>query len=114
MPHDSRHGYVDPRRVNNAARQAARRRVLASYDICAICDRPVDKTLKWPDPWSAEVDEIIPVSKGGSPTDMRNLALVHRRCNQFKSDKSIEWARQAVRGKTTAKPTSIPFTASSW
>ena len=115
MPHDSKHGYKDPRRVNDAARRAARRRVLAAYDRCAICDQLIDKTLKFPDPWSPEVDEIIPVSKGGSPTDLRNLCLTHRRCNQLKSDKSLEWARRAVRGiEPTCKPTSTPFRSSDW
>ena len=115
MPHDYRTGYKDPRRVNDAARRSARRRVLATYDRCAICDQPVDKTRRFPDPWSPEVDEIIPVSKGGSPTDLRNLCLTHRRCNQLKSDKSLDWARRAVRGiEPSCKPTSTPFKASDW
>ncbi|WP_257616789.1 HNH endonuclease [Bifidobacterium catenulatum] len=42
---------------------------------------------------SAEVDEIIPVSRGGSATDLRNLEKVHRCCNQLKSDKNLAWTR---------------------
>ncbi len=37
---------------------------------------------------SAEVDEIIPVSKGGDPLDIRNCQLVHRVCNQRKGNGS--------------------------
>ena len=80
-----------------------------------VCGRPVDKTIPWPDPWSAEVDEVIPVSKGGSATDLRNLALIHRCHNQLKSDHSLEWARNAVKGHNAqARLTSIPFRSSTW
>ena len=57
------------------------------YDVCAICGRPVDKSLPVYHPLSAEVDEIVPVSRGGSPYDMDNLQLTHRRCNRLKSNK---------------------------
>jgi 5-methylcytosine-specific restriction endonuclease McrA len=33
-------------------------------------------------PESPEVDEIIPVSKGGDPYDRKNCRLTHRLCNQ--------------------------------
>jgi 5-methylcytosine-specific restriction endonuclease McrA len=36
---------------------------------------------------SAEVDEIVPFSLGGSPTDKGNVQLVHRICNQKKSNR---------------------------
>lgn len=109
-----RPGYIDPRRINRAARTAARRRVIAGASVCGICGRPLDHAVKWPDPWSIEVDEMIPVSRGGSPTDLRNLQAVHRRCNELKSDKSLEWARRAARGEPVVKPTRVPFVASSW
>lgn len=64
-----------------------RKRVLASQDICGICGRPVDKSLKFPDPMSAVIDHIIPVTKGGSPDDIDNLQLAHMCCNRAKSDK---------------------------
>lgn len=57
----------NPRRANGHRRDILRRRVLAAYDVCAICGRPVDKTLRSPHPMSAEVDELIPVSRGGDP-----------------------------------------------
>jgi 5-methylcytosine-specific restriction endonuclease McrA len=58
-------------------------------DTCALCGKPVDKSLKTPHPMSPEVDEIIPVSLGGSPFEMGNLQLVHRICNQRKSNKIV-------------------------
>lgn len=58
---------ANPRRANGWRRDQLRRRVLAAYDTCAICGRPVDKTLRSPHPLSPEVDEIVPVSRGGDP-----------------------------------------------
>lgn len=66
-----------------------RRRVLATQTVCAICGKPVDFSLKFPHPLSATVDHIIPVSKGGHPSDISNLQLAHRYCNRLKSDKLI-------------------------
>ena len=80
--------YPNPRRTNGARRDAIRRWVLATQDHCALCGKPVDKSLRTPHPMSAEVDEIIPVSKGGSPYDRDNVQLTHRSCNQRKSNKT--------------------------
>lgn len=80
----------DPRKRNSKLRQDVRRRVLAMYDHCAICGREVDKTLPQYDPLAPEVDEIIPVSRGGSPYDLDNLQLTHRVCNQKKGAKMPE------------------------
>ena len=61
-----------------------RKIILATQSICAICGKPVDKTLKSPDPMSASVDHIIPIAKGGHPCDLDNLQLAHRSCNRAK------------------------------
>jgi 5-methylcytosine-specific restriction endonuclease McrA len=67
--------------------EANRKLILASQELCAICGKPVDKSLKSPDPMSATVDHIIPIAKGGHPSDISNLQLAHRICNRAKSDK---------------------------
>ena len=105
----------NPRRANGHRRDMLRRRVLAAYDTCAICGKPVDKTLKSPHPMSAEVDELIPVSRGGDPLSFNNCRLTHRRCNRIKSDKTDAYARAHLVG-TAAQPkaTSIPFESSDW
>lgn len=72
---------------NRGAFEKARRRVLATQTICGICGKPVDFSYKFPHPLSPTVDHIIPVSKGGHPSDMDNLQLAHRCCNREKSDK---------------------------
>lgn len=64
-----------------------RRRVLASQTVCGICGKPVDFSLKYPHPLSPCVDHIIPVARGGHPSDMSNLQLAHWCCNRQKSDK---------------------------
>lgn len=62
--------------------------ILATRDTCGICGLPVDFGYKAPHPLSPTVDHIIPVSKGGHPSDMANLQLAHRWCNRWKGDKS--------------------------
>lgn len=64
-----------------------RKRIFATQTVCAICGKPVDFSLKSPHPLSATVDHIIPVAKGGHPSDITNLQLAHRCCNRQKSDK---------------------------
>ena len=64
---------------------------------CPLCKRPIDYSLDWyidpkdgkrkRHPMSPEIDEIVPVSLGGSPTDPRNLRVVHRLCNQRRGNK---------------------------
>lgn len=72
----------NPRRSNSTKRNALRKRVLREEDTCGICFKPVDVTLPHGTPESPEVDEIIPVSKGGDPYDRKNCRLTHRLCNQ--------------------------------
>ena len=64
-----------------------RKRILATQDTCSICGGPVDKSLKYPHPLSAVIDHIVPISKGGHPSDIKNLALAHNQCNIKKTDK---------------------------
>lgn len=36
--------------------------------VCRLCDRPIDQTLKWPEPFSASLDHTMPLSAGGEHT----------------------------------------------
>ena len=58
--------------------------ILATQNCCAICGRPVNFELKYPDPMCATVDHIIPIAKGGHPSDLDNLQLAHFKCNKKK------------------------------
>lgn len=75
---------------NRAAFENARKKILATQTICGICGKPVDFSYRYPHPLSPTVDHIIPVSKGGHPSDLANLQLAHRCCNREKSDKLID------------------------
>lgn len=72
---------------NRGAYENARKKILATQTICGICGKPVDFSFKYPHPLSPTVDHIIPVARGGHPSDLSNLQLAHRCCNREKSDK---------------------------
>ena len=65
----------------------ARKKIFATQSVCAICGRPVNFGLRFPDPWSATVDHIVPISKGGNPADIANMQLAHLQCNRLKASK---------------------------
>ena len=54
---------------------------------CHICGLPIDYSLPAGHPLCYELDELVPISKGGSPRDFANTAPSHRCCNQWKSDR---------------------------
>ena len=78
---------------NRGAYEKARAKILKTQTICGICGKPVDFSLKYPHPLSPTVDHIVPVSKGGHPSDINNLQLAHRCCNRQKSDKVGDLSR---------------------
>jgi len=117
----------NPRNANGHRRRQLRTRVLAEEDRCALCGRPVDKTLAMhpgmhgprcqggdcpgcvPHPARPEVDEDVPISRGGSPYDRANTALMHRACNQWKSNRTLDEARAALTAGTKAtQPRTAP------
>lgn len=75
---------------NRGAFEAARQKILKTQTVCGICGKPVDFSYKYPHPLSPTVDHIIPVSKGGHPSDLANLQLAHRCCNREKADKLVK------------------------
>lgn len=52
---------------------------------CQICHEHVDKFTPYPNPKSASLDHIIPLSKGGTHT-IDNVQLSHMECNRDKYD----------------------------
>ena len=63
-----------------------RKRIYATQTLCGICGNPVDFKLKFPHPLSPCIDHIIPIARGGHPSDISNLQLAHFTCNRAKSD----------------------------
>lgn len=64
-----------------------KRKIYATQKLCGICGQPVDFSLRYPNPMSKTVDHIIPINRGGHPSDLDNLQLAHLSCNRQKSDK---------------------------
>lgn len=62
---------------------------------CGICHSPVDPALSHPDPMSASLDHIVPVSLGGAHR-RDNVQCSHLRCNIRKSNKIPERQRDAA------------------
>lgn len=75
---------------HRAAFERNKKKILATQDTCAICGKPVDKSLKFPHPMSPAIDHIIPIVHSGHPSDISNLQLAHLTCNRAKTDKLMK------------------------
>lgn len=53
---------------------------------CRLCGRPIDPEVAWPDPMSASVDHVVPLSRGGAHS-MGNVQSAHLGCNSSKGDR---------------------------
>ena len=80
---------TNPRYANGHARRQLRAWLKAQGAPCHICGRAIDYGLPAGHPLSFEVDEIVPVSRGGSPLDRANVAAAHRICNERRGNKPI-------------------------
>ena len=78
---------LDKKGAHRANYERNKKRILATQNICGICGDPVDMSLKHGHPMAATIDHIIPIAKGGHPSDIENLQLAHWTCNRQKSDK---------------------------
>lgn len=114
---------VNPRQSNGHRRRELVKRVLQRDSECALCGRLVDKSLTVirgqhsrrcrdhsacagcvPHPLRPEVDEDVPVSRGGSPYSLSNCALMHRSCNQWKSNLTLDEAKVKLRRLRSRPP----------
>ncbi len=64
-----------------------KKKILATQNVCGICGKPVDKNIPYPNPMSPCIDHIIPIDKGGHPSDIDNMQLAHMTCNRQKSNR---------------------------
>jgi len=51
---------------------------------CGLCRKRVRKSLRWPDPMSASLDHLVPISCGGEHV-RANVQLAHLGCNVRKN-----------------------------
>ena len=110
MPQGTPRNRPDHDGTHRLAFERNKRKILASQSVCGICGLPVDKTLKYPHPMSATVDHIIPINRGGHPSDMDNLQLAHWICNRQKSDKLGTVGQQEHKETGTSFPWSTDWT----
>ena len=95
--------------------EKSKKKILLTQDICGICGKPVDKSLKYPHPMCPTIDHIIPLNKGGHPFDTNNLQLAHFMCNRQKSDKIIDTTDKTLgRTKTDVLPNRILPQSCDW
>jgi 5-methylcytosine-specific restriction endonuclease McrA len=69
---------------------ALRSRVLSEQPWCSGCGIELDLSLPRTHPAAAQVDHIVPVSRGGALYDRANLTSMCRACNRTKSDRMPE------------------------
>ena len=48
--------------------------------VCGLCDESVPRDAVWPDPLSASLDHVVPLSRGGAHS-LENVQLAHLSCN---------------------------------
>lgn len=77
----------NPRRANGHRRSQLRLWWKAQGLPCAICGQEIDYDLPAGNPMSFEVDEIVPVSKGGDPLSKENTRPTHRLCNERRGNR---------------------------
>ncbi|WP_204207653.1 hypothetical protein [Collinsella sp. An7] len=88
------------------------KRVRALGQPCWICGLPIPLDAPAGTPLAFELDELLPVSKGGDPADMANTAPAHRCCNQWRSDRSVSAVgriRDEVRRRFGPWPSALAF-----
>jgi len=66
-------------------------------DDCHLCGLPAPATPRKPHPLGAEVDHVLPISRGGTH-DPENLALTHKTCNIAKGWSPRGMASRSRRG----------------
>lgn len=61
---------------------------------CGLCARPIDSRLTYPNPRSASLDHIVPISRGGDHV-RANVQAAHLGCNLAKGNR-VESAQQLL------------------
>jgi len=84
----------NPRYADYQGRVNTRRWLRSQGRPCWICvafgkSGTIDYSLPALHPFSFEVDELVPVSKGGSPTSRSNVDATHRCCNEWRGNRSV-------------------------
>nr|DAF64963.1 MAG TPA: HNH endonuclease, GmR87, NESG, Structural Genomics.6A [Siphoviridae sp. ctPrm3] len=92
----------NPRKANGARRRHVVRWLRSQGRPCWICGLPIDYGVPPGNPGAFECDELVPVSRGGSPFDRDNVAAAHRCCNNWRRARSVAEV-SAVRSALAAR-----------
>lgn len=71
---------------NTAIRDRHRGIIAKGKPPCALCGKPIDYTLTYPDLWCYVVDHKHPINRGGED-NLANKQAAHNTCNRDKSDR---------------------------
>lgn len=64
--------------------------------VCQLCTRPVEASVSYPDPMSASLDHVVPLSIGGHHV-WDNVQLAHLDCNN-KKQAQVDWTPEVAHG----------------
>ncbi len=81
---------------HRTALEKNKKKIFATQTVCALCGKPVDFSLKYPNPLAPSIDHIVPINRGGHPSDISNLQLAHWTCNRQKADKLQKEGRDRI------------------
>lgn len=93
---------------HRTAYEKNKKKIVATSQVCGICGNPLDPTQKYPHPLSTVVDHIVPISRGGHPSDLQNLQAAHRWCNRQKADKLFD-AKGRFKEQEEVKSDDLPL-----
>lgn len=110
MPRDKPNLRPDHNGTQRRQFESNKRKIYATQKVCGICGKSVDFRLKFPHPLSPCIDHIIPVAKGGHPSDIQNLQLAHLTCNRDKSDKLVAQKQDVSGGIELVSNRLLPLT----
>ena len=81
---------VNPRYANGYQRRKTVRWLKHQCRPCWVCRLPIDYELPRQSRYAFQCDELIPVSRGGSPYEHDNVEATHACCNNWRKTKSVE------------------------
>lgn len=97
---------------NTTTRDRDRRVIARTKPPCALCEEPIDYTLKWPDPMCFVVDHIQPIDSARTVEErvaidaLANKQAAHNKCNREKWHK-VERKVVLICGPTGAGKTTL-------
>jgi 5-methylcytosine-specific restriction endonuclease McrA len=94
---------ANPRYANGHRRRQLRARLKAEGNPCHICGGAIDYTLPAGHPLSFEVDEVVPIARGGDPLCYENCKASHRICNERKGARQSWTAKRKPTALTTSR-----------